>query len=93
MAHELYSTVLEVLIKRIIDLKVNNWSRLGRLIRSVIPKSGSINWLIRLISAGRLLCDTFLNSQELVREANYSLDHLVSSLLKKNFTKIEDVEF
>jgi hypothetical protein len=34
------------------------------------------SWIPRVVSCGRLLVDTFLNSKELIRETNYDLGYL-----------------
>lgn len=55
------------------------WSKIGRLKRSVMPKlgkggnifgSGASPGLMSCI-AGRLLCDTYLSSRDLLKEVQY----------------------
>lgn len=87
VAHNLCGNVIEVLLARIQMLRINHWSRIGRLKRSQMPNrkaDGSIaSWIPRQVSCGRLLVDTFLNSKELIRETNYDLGHLCKTQLKK----------
>ena len=40
------------------------------------------SWIPRMVSCGRLLVDTFLNSKELIRETNYDLGNLAKTQLK-----------
>ncbi|KAI8543597.1 hypothetical protein RHMOL_Rhmol08G0230800 [Rhododendron molle] len=74
----------------------NMWSKIGRLKRSTMPKltkgsttfgSGASPGIMSCI-AGRLLCDTFLSSRELLREVSYSLTHLAKTQLKKDRKEI-----
>jgi deoxycytidine triphosphate deaminase len=41
------------------------------------------SWIPRMVSCGRLLVDTFLNSKELIRETNYDLGNLAKTQLKQ----------
>ena len=82
IAHGLCSNIIEVLLSRIQFLKINHWSRIGRMKRGQMPMRkadggfGGHSWVPRQVSCGRLLVDTFLNSKELIRETNYDLGHL-----------------
>jgi DNA polymerase alpha subunit A len=80
IAHNLCGSVIEILLNRIGILKINHWSRIGRMKRNTIPQrknDGSISsWVPRQVSCGRLLVDTFLTAKELVRETNYELRYL-----------------
>ena len=67
-------------------LRINHWSRIGRMKRSNMPTRkadsyGISSWLPRQVSCGRLLVDTFLNSKELIRETNYDLGNLAKTQL------------
>ena len=66
--------------------QVPNWSRLGRLRRSQMPRSGSgaggNNTFFGVVAAGRLVCDTYLAAKDLIRETTYALTELVASQLK-----------
>jgi DNA polymerase alpha subunit A len=44
---------------------------------------GANSWIPRIVSCGRLLVDTFLNSKELIRETSYDLGNLARVQLKK----------
>jgi DNA polymerase alpha subunit A len=94
IAHNLCSSVIEILLNRIGMLKVNHWSRLGRMKRNIMPQrkndGSASSWVPRQVSCGRLLVDTFLNSKELVRETNYDLPYLCRSQLKRSFQDFDE---
>jgi len=75
-------------------LKINHWSRIGRMKRHVMPQrkldGSASSWVPRQVSCGRLLVDTFLCSKELVRETNYELHNLVRKQLKMNIQELEE---
>ena len=83
VSHNLCGSVIEILLARISYLRINHWSRLGRMKRAQMPQrkfdASFHSWVPRQVSCGRLLVDTFLNAKELVRETNYDLGHLVKS--------------
>lgn len=76
IGHDLYSNLFEKILTRIQERRMNNWSRLGRLQKIVLPKGNSNLFKTRYATVGRLLCDTYLSARELVREADYTIDHL-----------------
>ena len=76
IGHDLYSNLFEKILSRIQDKKMNNWSRLGRLQKIAPPKGNSNLFKTRYATVGRLLCDTYLSARELVREPDYSIEHL-----------------
>lgn len=83
VAHDAFSSVLDTLIARIKALKISNWSRLGRLKKGEDALSnGSAMQRARWVTGGRLVCDTYLSSRELVRETDYNLTHLAERQLK-----------
>ena len=88
VSHNLCGSVIEVLLARISYLRINHWSRLGRMKRATMPQrkfnEGFASWVPRVVSCGRLLVDTFLNAKELIRETNYDLGHLARIQLKKD---------
>ena len=43
-----------------------------------------------MVSCGRLLVDTFLNSKELIRETNYDLGNLAKTPLKQERKDFDD---
>lgn len=97
VSHNLCGGVFEILLARIAMLKINHWSRIGRLRKSNMPMRkmdsnsyGGASWVPRLVTCGRLLVDTFLNAKELVRETNYDLGHLSKTQLKKERKEFDD---
>ena len=94
VSHNLCGSVIEVLLARISYLRINHWSRLGRMKRGQMPQrkfdSGFHSWVPRQVSCGRLLVDTFLNAKELIRETNYDLGHLTRTQLKKDRREFDD---
>ena len=99
IAHNLCGGMFELLLSRIGFLKINHWSRIGRMKKSNIPSkkfdSGSSNyggsqWIPRQVTCGRLLVDTFLTAKELIRETNYDLTHLAKVQLNQNRTDFDE---
>lgn len=85
IAHNLCGGLFELLLARIQYLRVNHWSRIGRMKKNQIPTKkfdqagggyGGSQWIPRQVTCGRLLVDTFLTAKELIRETNYDLTHL-----------------
>ncbi|KAK4367762.1 hypothetical protein RND71_011554 [Anisodus tanguticus] len=96
--HNISGFDLDVLLHRVQACKVPSimWSKIGRLKRSVMPKltkgstifgSGASPGIMSCI-AGRLLCDTFLSSRELLKEVSYSLTQLAKNQLNKDRKEI-----
>lgn len=54
--------------------------------------TGSIQWKLRNATPGRLLCDTFLSAQDLIKETNYDLGYLVKNRLKKQRFEVTNEE-
>ena len=82
--HDLYSEISERLLSRILTLKPNNISKLGRVFRTKPPmlRKDDLftgNWQVRGLTAGRLLLDTLLSSKELSREKNYNIPELAKN--------------
>lgn len=80
VGHNFSGFDLDVLLHRMKDLSVPNWSRLGRLRRNKMPTlqagaggTGESTWGERAVTSGRLLCDTYRCAKELVRSKDYSL--------------------
>ncbi|KAG0614550.1 hypothetical protein M758_6G185500 [Ceratodon purpureus] len=91
VGHNISGFDLDILLHRLQANKVasNQWSKIGRLKRSVMPRlngggstfgSGASPGALTCL-AGRLLCDTYLSSRELLREVSYSLTQLAKSQL------------
>uniref|UniRef100_A0A0D9V897 DNA polymerase n=1 Tax=Leersia perrieri TaxID=77586 RepID=A0A0D9V897_9ORYZ len=94
VGHNISGFDLDVLLHRAQTCKVasNMWSKIGRLRRSVMPRLTKGNTLygsgaspgIMSCIAGRLLCDTYLCSRDLLKEVSYSLTQLAETQLKKD---------
>ncbi|KAK7307110.1 hypothetical protein VNO77_39879 [Canavalia gladiata] len=93
VGHNISGFDLDVLLHRSQACKVPSsmWSKLGRLNRTTMPKFGRRSKTFGLGAdpgimsciAGRLLCDTYLSSRDLLKEVNYSLTHLAKTHLNK----------
>jgi len=55
-------------------------------------KGGGENYALVETLSGRLVCDTYVSSQELLRETTYSLQNLAMTQLKTNRVEIEQVD-
>ncbi|XP_074303278.1 DNA polymerase alpha catalytic subunit-like isoform X1 [Silene latifolia] len=98
VGHNISGFDLDVLLHRAQACRVPSgmWSKIGRLKRSVMPKltkgsvafgSGASPGIMSCI-AGRLLCDTFLCSRDLLKEVSFSLTHLAKTQLNKERKEI-----
>ncbi|KCV68963.1 hypothetical protein H696_04382 [Fonticula alba] len=76
---------LETLLHRLQATRARDWSRLGRLRRRDWPhtfgKGALSSFYERMLTGGRLLCDTQLAARDALREQSYTLEHLLSSYL------------
>ncbi|KAJ2455895.1 DNA-directed DNA polymerase alpha catalytic subunit pol1 [Coemansia sp. RSA 2336] len=88
-AHNFYGFDLDVLLHRMRALRTDGWSRLGRLQRTQWPKlqagaggMGESSFSERQIMCGRVVCDTYLASKDLIRAKSYALTSLASQELK-----------
>ncbi|KAL1561351.1 DNA-directed DNA polymerase [Salvia divinorum] len=93
VGHNISGFDLDILLHRVQACKVpsNMWSKIGRLKRSIMPKlqkkrssvfgSGASQRIMSCV-AGRLLCDTYICSQDLLKEVSYSLSQLAKSQLE-----------
>lgn len=86
---------LGVLLHRMRANKVEMWSRLGRLNWSQWPRSGKAgsseaSWAEKQIISGRLVCDTWLASRELVKAKTHSLAALSAQLLGEAERSVRD---
>ncbi|KAJ1286388.1 hypothetical protein BS78_03G349500 [Paspalum vaginatum] len=94
VGHNISGFDLDVLLHRAQTCKVPSsmWSKIGRLRRSIMPRLTKGNTLygsgaspgIMSCIAGRLLCDTYLCSRDLLKEVSYSLTQLAETQLKKS---------
>ncbi|KAK8938032.1 DNA polymerase alpha catalytic subunit [Platanthera guangdongensis] len=98
VGHNISGFDLDVLLHRAQACKVPSsmWSKIGRLKRSIMPKltkgnalygSGASPGIMSCI-AGRLLCDTYLSSRDLLKEVSYSLTQLAKTQLNKDRKEI-----
>lgn len=78
--HDAYTSVFDTFLGRVKKLKIANWSKISRLKKSY-QVDGSNLFRIRHATTGRLICDTFLSSRELIRETDYSLSYLSRNFL------------
>ncbi|KAJ2836260.1 DNA-directed DNA polymerase alpha catalytic subunit pol1, partial [Coemansia sp. 'formosensis'] len=85
VAHNFYGFDLSVLLHRMRALRIDGWSKLGRLRRSQWPRpqaTGDSSWAERQIVAGRVICDTYLASKDLIRAKSYALSSLATQELR-----------
>ncbi|GJM92444.1 hypothetical protein PR202_ga08918 [Eleusine coracana subsp. coracana] len=98
VGHNISGFDLDVLLHRAQACKVASsmWSKIGRLRRSMMPRltkgnslygSGASPGIMSCI-AGRLLCDTYLCSRDLLKEVSYSLTQLAETQLKRDRKEI-----
>ncbi|KXS22075.1 hypothetical protein M427DRAFT_163586 [Gonapodya prolifera JEL478] len=97
VGHNFIGFDLDVLLHRMKTHKVDHWSRLGRLRRTVWPKlqsgaggTGDATFAERQVASGRLIVDTYLAAKEHVRSKSYSLTQL--SLSQLNIAR-EEIDF
>ena len=85
VGHKVFGNELDVLSNRLTFFGLKVWHRISRFQRneeSAPPRvKGNAQWAGRQFTLGRLVCDTYLNARELVRESNYELGPLAKSLL------------
>jgi DNA polymerase alpha subunit A len=96
VGHNALGFDMEVLLSRCVDLKVSTWSKVGRRRKMELPNKNRFasgkDWAIIEALSGRLLCDTYVNAAEHLRETTYSLTNLASTQLKTQCTDIEPVD-
>lgn len=94
IGHDLNSVFMDNLLNRIADNKIEFTSLLSRIKRSSdlvkqIQKQPRQS-KVRQLTVGRMLCDTFISSKELIRESDYSLPYIAKKLLGITIEKRED---
>ncbi|KAH6838068.1 DNA-directed DNA polymerase [Perilla frutescens var. hirtella] len=98
VGHNISGFDLDVLLHRLQACRAPNnmWSKIGRLNRSTMPKlhkgssvfgSGASPGIMSCL-AGRLLCDTYICSRDLLKEVSYSLTQLAKTQLNKDRKEI-----
>ena len=94
VGHNIYGFDLDVLLHRMKSNKVAQWSKLGRLRLSHMPRSvdgnNGITHFLGQLARGRLVCDTYLAARELIRETSYRLRNLAVTRL--NMEKPKDIQ-
>ena len=94
VGHNLNSKHLDLILSRISFYKSPNWTKLSHFKRNVIPnhlRSANNSEYCRNCFAGRLLCDTFDNTKDILfKETNYDLRTICEKHLNlKNLPEIE----
>lgn len=97
VGHNISGFDLDVILQRISTHGLNKmWSKLGRLRRDALPRTaagvGGRAQYNGILTAGRLLCDTYLAARELVRETTYSMAGLAVAQLNLRPGERQDVE-
>ncbi|GFU23948.1 DNA polymerase alpha catalytic subunit [Nephila pilipes] len=90
VGHDILGFDLDILLHRMVVLKIPNWSRIGRLKRTGMPRLNIAQGGIAEKSAtcGRLLCDIKISSRELLNCRSYDLEELSNHILNKKFSEI-----
>ncbi|KAI9477995.1 MAG: hypothetical protein EXX96DRAFT_524211 [Benjaminiella poitrasii] len=99
VGHGFSSFTLDVLLNRMKTLKIQNWHKIGRLKFDKFPKlqagPGGAELSSRKelsIMSGRIVCDTFVVSQTLIKSKSYDLTELARTQLhlprSENETKV-----
>ena len=86
VGHNVFGNELDVLSNRLAYYGLKVWHRISRLQRNDEPnpprmKGNNSQWPGRQFTLGRLVCDTYLNARELMRESTYELSHLSRAIL------------
>ena len=94
VGHNLNSKHLDLILSRISFYKSPNWTKLSHFKRGVIPnhlRGANNSEYCRNCFAGRLLCDTFDNTKDILfKETNYDLRTICEKHLNlKNLPEIE----
>ncbi|KAF6204005.1 hypothetical protein GE061_002344 [Apolygus lucorum] len=98
VGHDLSGFGIDLLMTRLAFRKIPNWSRLGRLRRSVIPTNKFKSQLEKIAVTGRLVCDIKISAKELIRSRSYDLNTLCVNVLhfpedKRPETNDEDFKY
>lgn len=96
VGHNAWGFDMDVLLARCVTLKVPSWSKIGRRRVTTLPSQSHFghqkDWAIAEAMTGRILCDTYLSAQELLRETTYSLKSLAETQLKTTREDIDPVD-
>jgi DNA polymerase alpha subunit A len=96
VGHNIAAFDFDVLLHRLQHFKVPHWSSLGRLRRTKWPRLGGGGHIYgggasqgaQDVMAGRLICDTYLNARDLVKEVDYTLATLSRNLLAETRSEL-----
>lgn len=89
IGHNIHDFDMDVILHRIVACKVPNWSRIGRLRRSNMPKMSAVGrFFDKALTCGRVLCDVKIMSKELIRCKNYDLPTLTEQIIHKRRTDV-----
>ncbi|KAL5269166.1 hypothetical protein ACHWQZ_G002851 [Mnemiopsis leidyi] len=73
---------IDVLLHRLVAVKVPHWSRISRFKRTTLPKSFGSSGLVGVgVLAGRLVADTKISCKELIRLRKYDLTEFAKIIL------------
>ena len=88
IGHDVFGHELDVLANRLGYYGLKTWHRVSRCQRPDEPAppkmKGNSQWPGRQFTLGRLVCDTYLNARELMRESTYDIGHITKKLLGKD---------
>lgn len=92
VGHNISGWDLDILLHRLAANHVHDWARLGRLERRRLPRRVTgvgREQYAGVLTAGRIVCDTYLTSKEFLREPQYSLTALAASQLNLQREEID----
>ncbi|KNC86886.1 hypothetical protein SARC_00981 [Sphaeroforma arctica JP610] len=94
VGHNLFNFDLDILLHRMQDCKVTQWSKMGRMRRTVMPKlsggnDGGGSYGEKLVIGGRLGVCMWTSARELIKVQTYSLEELASTQLGKERHRLE----
>lgn len=76
VTHDMGDCQLDIICDRLFALKLPEWSRIGRLNLSTMPKKFKDNFV------GRMICDVKSSAEELIKSRSYDLNTLCHTVLK-----------
>ena len=97
VGHNIAGHAMSVLLQRMSACKIQHWSKVGRMRVKTMPRlstgnsafSGSL-WAEWSAVSGRLMCDTFLSSRELLSsQRSYGLKELARTQLNVNKPEVD----
>ena len=82
VGHEFLGVHLDLLLRRMRDLKVENWSRIGRFRRSKWPNLGRQGTNMKFLQ-GRMLCDLASDSsRSMISSTSWSMTEMCATYLQ-----------